>query len=463
MLVPRWLWCDSAARRVTDLPSETTPPSAWRVPALVYFATFTLFAISPLKVHTDSIWSIPTAVRLLDQRNIDLDEYAQTIALQSHGIVTVRGHFYNFYPLAPSLVAVPLLFIFDRVVGWAQSLRRYFPKLDQNIERWKTKFHAVGQVDLDFYDTIEMIIASLLVSGATVFMFLTARRQASTATALATCFLFAFCTPAYSTASRVLWQHSPSILAISAVIYLLSHPLPRWYHAVLLGVAATAAYTSRPTNSITLVVIAIYLIFSVPRLANCFFIGCILVATPFCIYSQRTYGTFLPPYFQTNWLSMNTATFPEALAGNLVSPGRGLFVYSPVLLLSCYGYWRKLRSQSLARFEQVFPIVIALHWIAVSLLSPIWWAGHAFGPRFFTDVVPYFAYFLISPVDRVLVSRRVTALSAALAATTALSLFIHVRGSSSYATWDWNNTPANVDSAPRRVWEWSDLAFLRGL
>lgn len=38
---------------------------------------------------------------------------------------------------------------------------------------------------------------------------------------LLTVFIFAFCTSAWSTGSRALWQHGPSMLMLSAALYLI--------------------------------------------------------------------------------------------------------------------------------------------------------------------------------------------------------------------------------------------------
>ena len=52
----------------------------------------------------------------------------------------------------------------------------------------------------------------------------------------------------------------------------------------------------------------------------------------------------IPDYYRPRRVSVSE-TFGEAMLGNLVSPARGLFVYSPVLLLAFSGFALALRHR----------------------------------------------------------------------------------------------------------------------
>ena len=80
-------------------------------------------------------------------------------------------------------------------------------------------------------------------------------------------------------------------------------------------------------------------------------------------------------------------------------------------------------------------------------------------------MVPFFIYFLI-PVVEGLPKRRARGkalLICAFAILTAASFFIHCRGANSYAVYTWNNEPVNVDQFPARIWDYTDIQFLRGI
>lgn len=405
-------------------------------------AVFLVYAVSPVKVQSDSIWSIPTAVSLIDEGNADLDEFRATAAARPFGVIESKGHLYNAFPLGPSLAAVPLLFVFDGFVRVTAPVAARVPALGAASERWRTRFHATGAVDLQFYDTIELLTASLFVAGAAVFVFLTGRRVASVRTAAIGAAVFAFGTSAYSTASRVLWQHAPSILVVAAIVFVLTGPREGRRVAAVLGLLAGLAFLFRPTNALTVVACLVCLR---PRQLGWFALGAAAVAVPFCAHNLGAYDALLPPYYLPSRLDPGEGHFFEALAGNLVSPGRGLFVYTPVLL-ACFLARPKGR-------EWVFVAVLAAHWGVISSF-PHWWGGHCYGPRLFTDVLPYAVYFLFRPLEA---ERK----RAWIAIAAALSVVIHTRGATSRATHRWNDGPPNVDDAPGRVWDWADPAFLR--
>ena len=100
----------------------------------------------------------------------------------------------------------------------------------------------------------------------------------------------------------------------------------------------------------------------------------------------------MPDYYQPNRVSVS-GTFGEAMLGNLVSPARGLFVYSPVLLLALSGLVLALRQREERLLSACFAIIVVMHWLVVSRF-PHWWGGHSYGPRFMTDIVPFLAYFV---------------------------------------------------------------------
>src|SRR5262249_1505832 len=81
------------------------------------------------------------------------------------------------------------------------------------------------------------------------------------------------------------------------------------------------------------------------------------------------------------------------LYGLLLSPSRGLLVFSPVILIPVYliiRYWNVLPERELAVLAVV---AIGMHLLILSSYSS-WWAG-AYGPRLMLDVVPWFVLLAI--------------------------------------------------------------------
>ncbi|HSR32022.1 MAG TPA: phospholipid carrier-dependent glycosyltransferase, partial [Anaerolineae bacterium] len=78
--------------------------------------------------------------------------------------------------------------------------------------------------------------------------------------------------------------------------------------------------------------------------------------------------------------------FFEGLYGLLLSPGKGLLWYSPVLfaaLAAWPAFFRRHRAEAL--------LIAAVVLINVVFYAPwyLWWAGHAWGPRFLVTIVPF--------------------------------------------------------------------------
>src|SRR5262249_41557538 len=152
-------------------------------------------------------------------------------------------------------------------------------------------------------------------------------------------------------------------------------------------------------------------------------------------------------------------SIPEGLAGLLVSPSRGLLVYSPVLLFA-------LGGAVLAFGERVAPL---LRWLAgaagasVLMLAgfSVWWGGHSFGPRLLADVLPILALLLLPVWPRLQGSRPLRAVFLVLLG---LSVGVQVVGAfyhPSSRSLDWNTSPRDVDEAHDRLWDWTDPQILR--
>jgi hypothetical protein len=183
------------------------------------------------------------------------------------------------------------------------------------------------------------------------------------------------------------------------------------------------------------------------------------VAVIFVAYNLSIYHDVLSPYYHSRldgFSPSNWATFGVGLAGNLVSPSRGLLVYTPVFLFSI---WSMARGLWLTPLKNWLSGLTVAHWIAVSSYVACWWAGQCYGPRFFSDVTPVFVLFLIpylagwENLSRLV---RVAFVACAL-----IGLGMHLRGGWSAAVYEWNVKPVSVDQHPERNWDFRDPPFLR--
>jgi len=318
---------------------------------------------------------------------------------------------------------------------------------------------------------IEAGLAALLLATLAVIFFCTARLVLPLGWSVAAALGAAFGTQVYSTASRALWSDTWGILLLGIVILLLlrQETAARGFSSVLLASLLAWTYFVRPTFGVHIAAVSVYLFIFHRRLFLPYALTGAAWLALFVCYSWFHFGRLLPSYYDAGRLEFDS--FWEALAGNLVSPARGLLVYVPVLLYVAFllaRYWHTLSHRRLVWLSLA---IIAGHLLAISSFNH-WWGGHSFGPRFSTGLVPWF--FLLAVLGiRAMLDWREKHASGSRAAWRAqlacgvllliMSMFINTRGATSHATWLWNMRPAEIDQHPERLWDWTQPQFLAGI
>lgn len=411
----------------------------WIEALLVFLLVVLAHRASSVVTSYDSRWFVPVALSIVHEGNTNLDEYRDAVeAAGFFGIREVDGHLYNFFPIGTTLVALPMVWFAEVTLGsgWGEDHVRA-----QHYERW---------------------IAAIVVGLATVFVWLiAAARLTDVGPRLVVVAAFAFATPAWSTASRALWQHGPSMMLLAAALWLVIAAERRPGVLAALGPVLALGWVVRPTNVVSAVVLLALATLRWRRwgLVSA---GLALVSViPFLAFNLEVYGRWLPPYASAPRLVLGP-TFLEALAGNLVSPNRGLLVFSPVLLLAVWGVALRLRQRRFEPIEAALAATVAAHWVVVSLF-PHWWGGHSLGPRLMADMVPYLVYLLVPVVGWIEAARgRPRGLAVVVVALLfTASCLIHFRCANRTGPSKWNVQPTNIDQDPGRVWDWRDLQFLR--
>lgn len=412
--------------------------------AALFGIVFAVHVASPVMTSWDSRWSIPTAVSVVREGNTDLDEYRSTIEAQDYyGIDRMGGHLRTFFPLGVSLLAVPFVAIAD-------FLNPHPPGAP-----------AAETFSIQHAAKLERFIASLVIAAAAAVVFLTANTSLPPLPALGLAALFAFGTSAWSIASRALWQHGPSMLLLAITLHLFVRARTRPELAALASIPLALAYVVRPTNSIAVVVFTALVAWKTPRMLPRYLLYALPITAAFAGYSLATYHSIFPPYYRPTRIEASPY-FWSALAGNLVSPARGLFVYMPVFLLCIMGIALKIRRRTFDALDGALIALCVLHWIAISSFHD-WWAGHSYGPRYFSDLIPVFVYFLVPVVQAIREAtgafRRIAA--AGFVALALVGVLVHARGAIEKRTWMWNAILVTPEQAQEHLWDFRDPAFLR--
>lgn len=448
--------------------------------AALFFMVWFCHALSRNWTSTDSRWTIPTALSILDRHSARLDHFAplieqdkfyaidcvkdSTVIRPLHSLAQCAGgHLYNFYPIGVAVLAVPEVYVIRKLAAVANAT----PWISGMVKNPYRRRFLEG--DLVYtHPLVEVLIASFWIALATVMTYLLARRLLNPVRSVALALLFAFCTPAWSTASRALWQHGASVLLISVALWTLlsAADQPRWL--ALAGFSLAFAIVVRPTNVIVFGAVLAYLLLTRSPGLPLFLAAAAPVFVAFAAWSYSVYGFPVAPYYWPHRPGSNSlelsGNFPVALAGNLISPGRGLFVFVPVFLLAPIGMFQTSLDAAYVRLRPFLIAALIGHWILISSFRD-WWAGFSFGPRYFSDVTPLFVFFLLPLLvargKALAADRRTKCRLALLGVLAVMSFAIQYRGANRQAAFDWNRTPVSIDQNPQRVWDWSDLAFFR--
>ncbi len=247
--------------------------------SVVFFTIFLAYITSPIITPYDSRWSVHTSMSIIQEGNTDLDEYKDELIENEYYVVEKIGdHYYSVFPVGTSLLAVPFVAIANSIF---EPLILLIPSLDGLFKK-KLAQHGIQVDELQFiniYPAVELVTASLFCAGTAVVIFLIAGFRLPTAYSLLVVFIFAFCTSSWSTSSRALWQHGPSMLMLSFVLYLLIIAKKNRNYICYLAVPLSLAFIIRPTNAIPVFFISLYVFIKYRQ----YFLKYLLLALPFAL------------------------------------------------------------------------------------------------------------------------------------------------------------------------------------
>jgi hypothetical protein len=428
---PRFLQSSGAQSRVEHLSER---PARLLAALLVLAVASVVFTSRVRDVRSDSRATLALAQEFVQHGTFTLDRLSPEAKRDAaHVLIEKNGHVYSRFPLGSSVLSLPVVAV-ATVLG----------------------------VDLERYENermFQVLIAAAIAVGSVLLLVRIARHFLPPAGALCLAAITWFGTSFASTQATALWSHDfATLLALAAIALALrcGSGERKWCGAAI-GACLFFAYLSRPTLSILAPALLAYVAAKNRRAAlqAAVVVACLVGA--FVAVSVLTLGQPLPDYYLPQRLS--GSNYATALFGNLLSPSRGLFVFTPFLLFPLI-FFRDARA-GLARDRPL--VAVALGWplAHVLLVSRLghWWGGYSYGPRLMTDILPGLSV-LIAVTLGAAWSRRSRPALTVMGVLGAVSIVIHTaQGLYNPAVKRWNAEPS-IDRHPELVFDWRYPQFL---
>jgi hypothetical protein len=396
---------------------------------------------------------------LLHGGTLYLDPVAEAARMgyaRSYWIVPARGgrHLASLYPVVTPLVATPL----------------YLPAAVYLERRGWGDVDAVRAAA----ELSEKLAASVIAAACAGLMFWLLRRRLARSRALLLAVAFAFGTETWVISSQALWQHGVAELLVAVALLALTAPaaavpavpvaavaadtgLPSRRSLAVAGLVAGLLVANRPFDAVlaaAFALAAVCLARSSPgprrRQVGWFFAAAAVPLLLTALYDLVVFGNLAGGY-ETLAASAGRELLRQplltGLAGELLSPGKGLLVYSPFLVVLVAGGRRVLdRPGRAVAVAGLLAVVAQLLLYAKTDFR----AGRCYGPRFLTDLLPLLVW-LSAPAVAALRRRGL----AAFAAAASFAICVQAVGAFYY--------PSADSDAWMDVWKLGDAPFLTEL
>ncbi|HMP41070.1 MAG TPA: hypothetical protein PKA05_11865 [Roseiflexaceae bacterium] len=402
------------------LPARYLPLILW------HDGTFDLHANSHLVAHGHPR---PTE----RNRPADAADKVRYFEPRVYWMVRTRQHqLASLYPIVTPVLVAPL----------------YLPAvLWLNAHGWEQP--QIGRVA----ELMEKIAASVIASVASVIMLLVLRRDGGR-WSLPLAAVFAFGTNTWMISSQALWQHGTGELLIALALLLVIIPASPVRMALLGGVCVLMA-ANRPPDALVAGAFILFAIWHRRRNALWLFAGAAAPLAALLYYHLDYIGHIAggyvlvkPPrdFFQHDW---------SGVPGLLVSPTRGLLVFTPFLIFVPIGLIQRLRSPESSGLAVALSIAVVAQIIGYA--QGDWRGGAAWGPRWLTNILPILMW-MLAPAPLILrpfVRSLLILTMVASVGVQAIGAFWYTKisderifagdSSSIHAAWDLENIPFVVE------------------
>ncbi len=334
------------------------------------------------------------AASLVQEGDLDLDEYPEVTAPFAR---TVGEHRVSIYPVLSGVLAAPLF-----------ALARPLLALDE------AGTALVGKLAASLFASLAAVALFVAMSYREAMGF-----RGRESRPLWASVVLVLGTTLWAT-SQALWQHPAAVLFLSVALacVVMAEFDVAWAGRCGLPLALAAAARHADIALVVVLGVGIALRWPrrIPHLLSWASPGVCFVL----LYQWFYFGNPLQHGFSGS-LGRFTAPWGVGHLGLLVSPAKGLLVFSPVVLVAVLGLVRAFRGGDRWLSVTLGTGVLA-HWLLMGRWAE-WHGGESWGPRLMTDALPFLFLFL---PEGLAVWPRVGALLAAFSvAVQALGAFAH--------------------------------------
>jgi hypothetical protein len=267
----------------------------------------------------------------------------------------------------------------------------------------------------------------------------------------------------YSTVGQALWQHDGVILGglVILLVEFRAARRPGRFDTWIQGGACALMLACRLSAFVFIVPFGVWVLLRSPGRAIRLGLVTALAILPWMLMNWLIYQNLTGP--SADQMSSRLWGGPgAALDGVLLSPGRGLLIYQPWIVLALLAAIPSVRRRIPAPEAKYLPrgwilfclMVTALQLALVSSWG-MWWGGHCWGSRLASEIVPLLGLLCLPAIAALFQTWRGKLILLLFLVVSALMhlppVFLHP------PSW---NVYAEVDQHPERLWSWSDPPFL---
>ncbi len=379
---------ETAAPPSAGGPAEVSPRSDRRKAALFFVLALAVYNANLRVIATgDTRPSRFLPFALLHSGSLTLDDFRWHVIWifkNPYWAEEIGGHLVSRYPIVTPLLVTPLYppaVIYMERSGWDRRLLIYTAAL------------------------MEKLAASTVAALSVAFFYLLLRRRAPPRDAALLTLAYAFGTNTWATSSQALWQHGPAQLLLVGILLAVTGPsgsIGSWTprRLAVAGVLCGLFIANRPPDVVLAACVALYLAAAVPekRLLAWFAAPIAVIGVLAFAYNLHYLAHPLGNYPLTAPMGQFFSYSPLwGALGLLLSPGKGLLIFSPFLLFLV----ARPFVAGLPR-DRLLTLCLTLGVVGHLFLygKTDWRGGYGYGPRFLIDLLPVFVWMLVPVLAR---------------------------------------------------------------